>query len=65
MAHGFRYIPKRRTAAPEPDGPHCSYCGARTDLGPPRHICKEVTFGTPLSPTPFLSLDGETEDPPR
>jgi hypothetical protein len=37
---------------------HCAYCGARLDIGPPNHICKEVIYGTVVTPTtPFLPFD--------
>jgi hypothetical protein len=55
MAHGFRYVPSARTAS-EPDYPRCPFCFARTDIGMPPHLCKETTFGTAVSPQPFLSL---------
>ena len=46
------YVPrsKRRYVPPEPaDGiPRCDSCRARLDLGMWPHICKEVTYGTPL-----------------
>lgn len=60
MAHGFRYIPKRRTAA-EPEPPRCERCGARTDIGMAPHYCKELIFGTPVLAVPFLPLTGEDE----
>jgi hypothetical protein len=39
------------------DNDHCSYCGARLDIGPPNHICKEIIYGTAVTPTPFLPFD--------
>ena len=46
------YIPrsKRRYIPPDPgDGiPRCDSCRARLDLGMWPHICKEITYGTPL-----------------
>lgn len=62
MAHGFKYIPKRRTASP-PQPSRCSFCGARTDIGMAPHICKEITWGTPVMPTRPLPLAGEDEQP--
>lgn len=35
---------------------HCAYCGALLDIGPPNHICKEVIYGTAVTPTPFIPL---------
>ena len=60
------YIPrsKRRYVQPEPaDGiPRCEHCRARLDIVTPwnqPHICKEVTFGTPLSPLPVILFEEE------
>ena len=40
-----------------PDGiPRCGYCHARTDLGMFPHICKEITWGTALTPVRFSSF---------
>ncbi len=48
---------ERRYVPPVPDDgiPRCERCGARLDLCvvSPVHICKEFTFGTPLSPLRF------------
>lgn len=49
----------RRYVPPVPDDgiPRCGHCRARLDLGMHPHLCKELTFGTPLLPLPFLPLD--------
>jgi len=53
------YMPRkdRRYVPPVPDDgvPRCERCHARLDLCvvSPVHICKEVTFGTPILPLRF------------
>jgi hypothetical protein len=42
----------------------CESCGANLDLVTPwnqPHICKELTYGTPVVPTRFLPLEAEGE----
>lgn len=48
----------RRYVPPEPDDgiPRCGHCKARLDIGMVPHICKEVTFGTALSPLATLPI---------
>jgi hypothetical protein len=55
------YGQDRRCIPPAPpDGiPRCGYCHARTDLGMFRHICKEITWGTAVTPLKFISFEGE------
>lgn len=48
MAHGYRHVPERR-AAIEPDYDCCSFCSARLDIGMSPHLCKEMTYGTPVT----------------
>ena len=65
MAHGFRFVPRQRTAT-HPDNDHCPHCGARCDAGTfpynwP-HLCKEVTFGTAVAPQPMIPFGMSPED---
>lgn len=57
---------ERRHVPSDPDDgiPRCDSCRARLDLGMWPHICKEVTFETPLSPLPFLPLLPDEPGPP-
>jgi hypothetical protein len=50
-----RYIPP----APDDGIPRCTRCGARLDIGMSPHICKEITFGTALSPLRFEEFQDE------
>jgi hypothetical protein len=60
------YMPRkdRRHVPSEPDDgiPRCGFCRARLDIVTPwnqPHICKEVTYGTPLLPLPVIPLGTE------
>jgi hypothetical protein len=60
MAYGFRHIPRERQAR-QPDGDRCEYCRALLDLGSWPHTCKEVIYGSAVTPTrtiPFGGGDG-------
>jgi hypothetical protein len=65
MAHGYRHVPERRTPAADSD--HCPFCGAYFPAIPPGgwpHVCKEPTYGIPVSATPFLPLAPPTVGSP-
>jgi hypothetical protein len=56
---GYVRRSERRHIPPVPDDgiPRCGYCKARLDIVTPwnqPHICKEVTYGTPLTLPPML-----------
>jgi len=57
------YMPRkdRRYVPPVPDDgiPRCGFCRARLDVGMHPHICKELTYGTALSPLPFIPIEAE------
>ena len=57
------YMPRkdRHFVPPPPDDgiPRCELCRARLDIITPwnqPHICKELTFGTPLPQLPFIPI---------
>ena len=61
---GYVRRSERRYTPPVPDDgiPRCEHCRARLDVVTPwnqPHICKEVTYGTPLLPMPMIPLEDE------
>lgn len=55
MAYGYRHVPERRTAT-VPTCDHCPFCCARLDIGMRPHLCKEMTYGTPVTAGSILPL---------